>query len=180
MVKVQNVPIGSVKPYARNPRHNADAVDSVARSIEEFGFQQPIVVDADRVVIAGHTRLAAAQKLGLKRVPVHVAQLTEAQARAYRLADNRTHQDSGWDEEKLIEELRALEAADFDLDATGFRDAELDKLLRPEGTGSRKGNHTIGVADGKHMLLIECPTEEDCAELYEEMLQRGLECRLMS
>ena len=87
-MKIAMLPIEDVKPYARNPRRNdGKAVEKVAASIREFGFRQPIVVDRDMVVVAGHTRLKAAQALGLKRIPVHVAaDLTPAQARLYRLA----------------------------------------------------------------------------------------------
>ena len=87
-----------VRPYENNPRVNDDAVDAVAASIREFGFAQPIVVDSDSVIIVGHTRLKAAQKLGLERVPVVVAShLTPDQVRAYRIADNRTNELAEWD-----------------------------------------------------------------------------------
>jgi len=83
--------IDQIKPYDKNPRHNDDAVDAVANSITEFGFRQPIVVDGDGVIVVGHTRYKAAQKLGMEEVPVHVAtDLTPAQAKAYRIADNQT------------------------------------------------------------------------------------------
>lgn len=90
-MKVQNVSIQDVKPYANNPRDNDGGVDAVANSIKEFGWQQPIVVDKDNVIIVGHTRYKAAKKLGMKEVPVVVAdKLSEEQVKAYRLADNKT------------------------------------------------------------------------------------------
>lgn len=90
-MKVQNVSIQNVKPYPKNPRDNDAGVDAVANSIKEFGWQQPIVVDNDNVIIVGHTRYKAAKKLGMKQVPVVVAdKLTDEQAKAYRLADNKT------------------------------------------------------------------------------------------
>src|SRR6516164_752880 len=114
-------PINSIKPYDNNPRHNDEAVDAVAASIQEFGFRQPIVVDEQGVIIVGHTRYKAALKLSLLAVPVHVARgLTPAQAKAYRLADNQTATMSQWDDDKLIQELAQLEAMDFDLDLIGF------------------------------------------------------------
>ncbi len=123
---VQWMPIGKVKPYPRNPRANDAAVDSVARSISEFGWRQPIVVDRDMVVVAGHTRLKAAKKLRLKVVPVHVAaNLTPEQARAYRLMDNRSHDFSGWDMPVLQEELAELELAGYDLSLTGWSQLEV-------------------------------------------------------
>jgi len=128
------VPIADVVPYVRNPRKNTDAVAKVAASIREFGFRQPIVCDADMVVIAGHTRLLAAQSLGLKTVPVHIARgLSTAQVTAYRLADNRTGQDATWDNDLLGVELKALVGLDFDLALTGFNADELDALLNPPG-----------------------------------------------
>src|SRR5437762_11892201 len=92
-------PIEKLIPYARNPRQIPQiAIDKVAASIQEFGFRQPIVVDEKAVIIVGHVRLLAAQKLGLTEVPVHVATgLTAAQANAYRLADNRTNEEASWD-----------------------------------------------------------------------------------
>jgi ParB-like chromosome segregation protein Spo0J len=89
-VKVELRGIETIRPYEQNPRLNDQAVGAVAKSLREFGFRQPIVVDADGVIICGHTRWKAAQKLGLKQVPVHVAtDLTPAQVKAYRIADNQ-------------------------------------------------------------------------------------------
>jgi DNA modification methylase len=132
-MQVTHVPIERVIPYARNPRNNEIAVAKVAASIKEFGFRQPIVVDEQMTVIAGHTRLLAARQLELKSVPVHIAtDLTKAQIKAYRLADNRTHQESDWDNELLKIELEELRAADFDLELTGFDFYELEDLLEEE------------------------------------------------
>lgn len=101
-------------PYARNPRKNESAIAGVAASIKEFGFQQPIVIDKDAVVVAGHTRLKAAQSLGLKTVPCVVAEdLTPEQVKAYRLLDNKLNERAEWDYELLPLELDDL--ADFDL-----------------------------------------------------------------
>ncbi|WP_240164401.1 ParB N-terminal domain-containing protein [Limosilactobacillus mucosae] len=96
MEQIREVPIDSVKPYENNPRDNDGAVEATANSIKEFGWQQPIVVDKDMVVIAGHTRLKAAKQLGLKHVPIVVADLSEEQAKAYRLADNKTGELADW------------------------------------------------------------------------------------
>jgi DNA modification methylase len=125
-------PIERVKPYERNPRQNDSAVDAVAASIKEFGFRQPIVVDKDGVIVVGHTRWKAAQKLGLKEVPVHVAKdLTPEQAKAYRLADNATNEIAQWDKELLPLELADLQAVGFDLGLLGFGEDELAKYLQP-------------------------------------------------
>lgn len=121
MMNVQQVKIEKVKPYDKNPRKNKAAVDYVANSIKEFGFQQPIVVDKDMVVIAGHTRLKAAKKLKLKEVPVVIADnLTEEQVKAYRLADNKTAEKAEWDFDLLTDELLSLQELDFDMEQFGF------------------------------------------------------------
>ena len=128
--------VDRIIPYINNPRRNEASVAKVAASIKEFGWRQPIVVDKNMVVIVGHTRLLAAKQLGYKSVPVHVADnLTEAQIKAYRLADNRTHEDSEWDNELLALELLGLKESDFDLSITGFDNSELEQLLTTENLG---------------------------------------------
>jgi DNA modification methylase len=130
---IEERPISSIRPYENNPRLNDAAVDAVARSIKEFGFRQPIVVDEEGVIIVGHTRYRAALKLGLETVPVHVAVgLSPAQAKAYRIADNQTATLSQWDNERLPIELTELQGMDFDLNLTGFSGDELLRLLQSE------------------------------------------------
>jgi DNA modification methylase len=125
--------LASLRPYPGNPRVNDSAVEAVACSLKEFGFRQPIVVDLDGVIVVGHTRFKAAQKLGLAEVPVHVArELTPAQAQAYRIADNQTATIATWDDDKLVAELLALRDQDFDLNLTGFGDDDLARLLGDE------------------------------------------------
>ncbi|MCW5756718.1 MAG: ParB N-terminal domain-containing protein, partial [Phycisphaeraceae bacterium] len=134
-MKIELWSLADVKPYEQNPRKNEGAVDAVAQSIQEFGFRVPIVVDADGVVIAGHTRLKAAEKLGLKQVPVHVArELDPDKVRALRIADNKLHELSTWDMELLPLELADLKGADFDLSLLGFSEEDLTALLAPAGT----------------------------------------------
>lgn len=118
-MKVQEIGIDEIKPYEHNPRNNDDAVEYVANSIKEFGFQQPIVVDKNMVVIVGHTRLKAAKKLGLKKVPIVVADnLTPEQVKAYRLADNKTNELADWNDEELIAEIESIN--DIDMIDFGF------------------------------------------------------------
>lgn len=123
-------PIENVKPYPKNPRViPQSAIDKTAASIKQFKWRQPIVVDAEGVIIAGHTRRLAALQLGLKKVPVHVAKdMSEDEARAYRLADNRTADETRWDMGALAEELKALDALDLDLKTLGFDPIELPTL----------------------------------------------------
>ena len=130
-LRVSAWPIDKVIPFARNARKiPAAAVAKVAASIKEFGWRQPIVVDREGVIICGHTRLLAARKLSLDQVPVHVAEnLSPAQVRAYRLMDNRSHEEAEWDMELLAPELEELRSLDMDLKLTGFDAREIDFLL---------------------------------------------------
>lgn len=130
-LQVQWWPTDKPIPYIRNARKISErAIDKVAASIKEFGWRQAIVVDKNFVIICGHTRLLAAQKLGLKQVPVHVANnLTPAQVKAYRLMDNRSHDESSFDEELLGPELEELAGLDFDLELTGFDQHEIDSFF---------------------------------------------------
>lgn len=129
-MNIINTPIDDLKPYAHNPKtHPAEQIEKIARSITEFGFLVPILIDADNSIIAGHGRLMAARKLGLIEVPtIQVDHLTEAQIRAYRIADNRLTE-SAWDLELLESEIAILQDMDFDIDLTGFDDIELGELF---------------------------------------------------
>lgn len=125
-MEVRNLKIDEIKPYENNPRNNLDAVDATANSIKEFGWQQPIVVDKDMVIIAGHTRYLAAKKLGCDTVPVVVASnLSDEQVRAYRLADNKTGELAEWNTKLLDDELQDI--LDIDMTDFGFdEDIEFD------------------------------------------------------
>lgn len=119
MEQIKEVPISDVKTYENNPRDNDGAVEATANSIKEFGWQQPIVVDKDMVIIAGHTRYKAAKKLGMKKVPVVVADnLSPEQVKAYRLADNKTGELADWNMGLLDDELSDI--ADIDMSDFGF------------------------------------------------------------
>lgn len=131
-MKIELRKLSDIKPYPGNPRQNDAAVDAVAESIRQFGFRQPIVVDSEGVIICGHTRYKAALKLGLEKVPVHVAKdLTPAQIKAYRIADNQSASLAQWDYELLPIELSALQGMDFDLELLGFSKDELAKIFDP-------------------------------------------------
>jgi ParB-like chromosome segregation protein Spo0J len=128
-MKIKELPLETLIPYAANPRKNSDAVDAVAASIKEFGWKQPIVIDKDNVIVAGHTRYKAAQKLGLSSAPCLLADdLTEQQVKAFRILDNKVAEKSEWDLDLLPLELEGLE--DFDL--TPF-DVEFSKKLSITG-----------------------------------------------
>ena len=127
-MNIQEIETDKIIPYHNNPRKNLN-VDKVASSITEFGFQQPIVVDKNYVVIVGHTRLQAAKKLNYQKVPVFVADLSENKAKAYRIADNRLNEDSSWDYDFLNIEMNILNEGNYDLSQLGFNDEELKNLL---------------------------------------------------
>ena len=118
-MNIQEILLDDLREYENNPRNNDGAVDAVAESIKEFGFKVPIIIDRDSVIVAGHTRLKAARRLGLETVPCIIADdLTPEQIKAYRLADNKTSELADWDFEKLEKELSELQA--FDMDSFGF------------------------------------------------------------
>lgn len=143
-------------PYVNNPRNNAAAVDAVASSIAEFGFNVPIVLDKNNIIVTGHTRLLAAKKLGLESVPCIIADhLTDAQIKAFRLADNRVAELATWDTELLDQELAELAEIDFNMSAFGFDEPEAD----PDD-------------------VDECEPEEEAAEEEEATTKRGQIWRL--
>ena len=117
-LKIEYVDIDSIKPYENNPRHNEEAIPYVMNSIKEFGFKNPIIIDKNNVIIAGHTRLESAKRLGMKEVPIIYADdLTEEQVKAFRLADNKVSEKAEWNFELLDEELEDL---DIDMSNFGF------------------------------------------------------------
>ena len=135
---VQYRPLDSLKPYEKNSRTHSDAqISQIAASITEFGFTNPVLIDGEGGIIAGHGRVLAAKALGLADVPVLVLDhLTAAQRRAYVIADNKLALNAGWDEDVLRAEIEALGAEDIDLGLLGFDDAELDALLNPPSTST--------------------------------------------
>ena len=138
---------GRITPYDKNPRSLPQkAVDKVAGSLKAFGFQKPIVVDEQGVIIAGHVVYKAALQAGFARLPVLISNLDAKAARAYRLADNRTAQETDWLDDLLGDEMLALDAAGFDLDALGFDDEELARLLG-EASNEAIANGTGSLAD---------------------------------
>lgn len=161
-MKVQEMNIDEIKPYENNPRVNDKSVDDVAKSIKEFGWQQPIVVDKDNVIIVGHTRWKAAKKLGMKKVPVVVASnLTPAQVKAYRLADNKVSEESIWDNKKLLDELDEINKIDDDV-FTGFTESDIfDDVLNESLNDVLKDNEE-GVT-----YNFSCKTQNK--ELYEKL-----------
>lgn len=131
---IETLPTAALTPYARNARtHSPEQVAQIAASIREFGFTNPVLIDADGGIIAGHGRVMAANRLGLADVPcIRLAHLSDAQRRAYVIADNQLALNAGWDEAHLAVEIGELKALDFDLDLTGLGMEEIDRLLALE------------------------------------------------
>jgi hypothetical protein len=131
--KIEILKTESLIPYARNSRTHSEAqVAQIAGSIREFGFTNPVLIDAENGIIAGHGRIMAAQKLGLAEVPcIRLDHLTETQRKAYIIADNKLALNSGWDEAMLGLELSDLREMDFDLNLTGFDGDAIEALLNP-------------------------------------------------
>ena len=157
-------------PYSNNPRNNDSAVDAVAASIKEFGFKVPIIVDADNVIVAGHTRLKAALKLGLEKVPcIKADDLSPEQLKAFRLADNKVGELATWDFYKLEQELDALE---MDMSAFGFESEQQES--EPE----RKD--LSGNVSEMYQVIIDCEDEEQQAAVFESLKEEGYKCHVLT
>lgn len=169
------LPVSEVRPYEKNPRKNAEAVKYVRASIEKFGFKQPIVIDSNRVIISGHTRLEAAKSLGMAEVPCIVADdLTEAQAKALRLADNKVAEFSEWEMNLLGEELGELaEISDIDMGDFGFDD-NLEMDDEEENGTEEKG---VNLSE-TFQIIVECENEIEQQEIFEKLSGEGYKCRL--
>jgi ParB-like nuclease domain len=176
-MKIENLTIASLVPYARNARTHSDAqVAQIAGSIREFGFCNPVLVDADGGIIAGHGRVLAARKLGMVELPcVRLGHLTDVQRRAYVLADNKLALNAGWDEAMLALELESLDGDGFKLDLLGFDADELDDLLDGGGhdglddSYSRKVEAPIYEPTGPKPKLSDLVDEAKAKALREEI-----------
>lgn len=179
-MNITEKPLADLTPYENNPRHNEAAIEAVAASIREFGFKVPIVIDREGVIVAGHTRVAAAHRLGLETVPAIIADdLTEEQIRAFRLADNRTAELAGWDEDLLAQELEAI--ADIDMTQFGFdfpeeegeiQEDDFDPEEIPEEATSKLGeiyalgNHRLMVGDSTKAEDVKALMAGEKADLF--------------
>lgn len=170
-MKVIEKKLTDLQPYENNPRYNDDAVEFVAASIDEFGFKVPIVIDKNGVIVAGHTRYKAAEKLGLAKVPCIVADdLTPEQIKAYRLADNKVSELATWDDDKLNIEMQELET--FDMQTFGFDPIEETEELEnaemldiDESEGKTRHTGKILNIDGQKIIM----TDEECAAILDKL-----------
>jgi len=170
-MQIEMRPIDAVRPYERNPRRNDPAVAAVAASLREFGFRQPIVVDARGVIITGHTTHKAARKLGIKHVPVHVAtDLTPEQVQAFRLADNKTAEFAEWDEAKLTQEILALAGGSLDLADFGFA---ASGSTNPAETAETGGTPPDGDDPGANIEILRCTFTASQQETVKKALDKA-------
>lgn len=172
-------------PYINNPRNNENAIDKVASSIKEFGFKNPIVIDSNNVVINGHTRLLASKKLGLERVPCIIANdLTDAQIKAFRIADNKTSEYATWDEELLKIELDQLSEMSFNLDdlSIDYSDFDLsielddiEETYKGDSAYTKEINIPQYEITGEKPLLSDLVKEDKTKELIKEIENSNIE-----
>lgn len=133
-LKIEMIETGDLIPYAQNSRtHSREQVTQIASSIEEFGFTNPVLIDENNGIIAGHGRVLAAKELEIEKVPcLKLAHLTAAQKKAYVIADNKIALNAGWDEKLLKEQIESLQEEEYDIDVIGFSEFEIDDLLKAE------------------------------------------------
>ena len=169
-MEIVNKKINELKPYENNPRINDEAVKYVAKSIKEFGFKVPIIVDKNNVIVAGHTRYKASLELGLKEVPCIVADdLNEEQIKAFRLADNKVSEKSQWDYELLDDELKDI--LNINMEDFGFVDInDIDTDFDRTDLSDKDFE--------KYEIIIKCTDENDLQEKYEKLIEEGYECQI--
>ena len=158
MLSYRLIPTADLIPYARNARTHSDAqVDKIAASIREFGFVNPVITDGKNGIVAGHGRVMAAKKLGLKELPcVEASHLTDAQRRAYVIADNKLALNAGWDIDLLKIEMKDLDAEKFDLTLTGFEIGELTTLF-DEPNMAEPDSSTKEIDPDEYAMDHRCP-----------------------
>lgn len=162
--------IKELKPYKKNAKkHDKKQVEQIANSIKEFGFTQPVIIDKNNCVVAGHGRILGAKKAGLKQVPtVTLEELTEEQIKAYRLVDNKLNE-SEWDYSLLDEELEDL-IGDMDMDLFGFdtdmSDEELDEVMKEVKFKTKE----------KHLVIVSCKSEKETIKAQKEIERLGYKC----
>jgi len=162
-MEIKEINIDEIKPYKNNPREiSNEAVEKVVKSIKVFGYNQPIVVDNDNVIVVGHTRWKALKKLGREKVYIIKKDFTKNNAVAYRIMDNRANEESKWQNKLLKEELNLLQDENFDLDLTGFDETELDQFFLPKDEDNKIGDIDLDIAqnDVKMIQIFFNPEQE--------------------
>jgi len=178
-LKIKYVPTKHLEPYSGNSRtHSTDQIDQIVRSINEFGFTNPILLGDGNEIVAGHGRLQAALRLNLDFVPtITLEGLTKAQRKAYVIADNQLALNAGWDFDALRIEIEDLDSLDFNLGLLGFGEQELERILGIEEIPD--ADEFTGDSENKWQLLIEYNNENELATAYDEVTNRGLKCKII-
>ena len=191
-MNVIEIPVNQLIPYDKNARFNDNAISKVAESIKQFGFKNPIIIDKNKVVICGHTRLSAAKTIGLKKVPCIIADdLSEEQVKAFRLVDNRTSEFASWNYDLLQSELETLDIdlSDFEFPDLTYEDTmsaeELESILDDDtDPTSEYGKDDDEESDSKdfthkeeYKVEITCKNQTEQESLYYELVKRGLNVR---
>lgn len=177
-LKVEYKKASDLIPYVNNTRtHDEKQVNQIASSIKEWGFTNPILVDEQNGIIAGHGRLMAAQKLKIENVPtITLKDLTEAQKKAYIIADNKLALNAGWNNELLMLEIENLKELDFNIELLGFSEEEL------KFEEEKKEEKELVEEEYKEtfQILIECENEEEQEKIYNKLTEEGIKCRIQS
>ena len=178
-MQIEQLKVGDLIPYVNNSRtHSDEQVTQVASSIKEFGFTNPILIDGEGGIIAGHGRLMAAKKLGLNKVPcIRLDYLTETQRKAYVIADNKLALNGGWDNDLLKIELTELDSLDFDLNLIGFDLSELANIFDPVTEEIELKEQTYSETFN---IIIECDDEQNQESIYNELQEKGYKCQVQS
>ena len=178
-MQIEQLKVGDLIPYVNNSRtHSDEQVMQVASSIKEFGFTNPILIDNDGGIIAGHGRLLAAKKLDIDEVPcIRLGYLSEAQRKAYVIADNKLALNSGWDNDLLKIELMQLDSIDFDLNLTGFDLSELANIFDPITEEIELKEQAYSETFN---IIIECDDEQNQESIYNELQEKGYKCQVQS
>ena len=179
MIEIQYKATEDLIPYARNSRtHSAEQVAQIAASIREFGWTNPILIDGENGIIAGHGRVLAAHKLGETQVPtIELSHMSDTQKRAYIIADNKLALNAEWDNDMLELEVNDLKEAKYDIELTGFN---MDEISALNGNENINDNHKELIDESRNLLMIECQGERELETLFEEMQKRGFECKILS
>lgn len=176
IANVQEVTLEKLVPYANNAKiHGPEQIEKLKASIEEFGFLSPCLIDSDFNIIAGHGRVMAAKELGIMTVPcVFVEGLTDAQRRAYILADNRIGELATWDMDLAVSELGRLLDEDFNIDLTGFELPEEKVDIGPADYGKTNFNY-----ESQYGVIVTCETEQEQEEIYNRLSSEGYTCKVV-
>ena len=180
---IEHMATDALVPYARNSRtHSPEQVAQIAASIREYGFTNPVLIDANNILIAGHGRVMAAQHLGLPTVPaIRLAHLTDAQRRAYVIADNKLAENAGWDMATLAREIEDLIEFDYDLSLLGFDPETLEDILPehfPATDKPAQDKPTFNYVE-KFSILVSCKDEANQAQVFDTLQGQGYDCKVL-